>query len=76
MNCSVGLLLSKLIYGLPDESVCERWACDPYFQHFMGEEFFQHGFTHHVPDLAIGASGSAAIWTSCPPKVCGRRMGQ
>ena len=33
---------SKHIYGLSDEGVCERWVYDPYFQHFTGEEFFQH----------------------------------
>ena len=38
----IGLLLLKHIYGLSDEGVCERWVHDPYFQHFTGEEFFQH----------------------------------
>ena len=42
----IGLLLLKHIYGLSDESVCERWVYDPYFQHFTGEEFFQHEFPH------------------------------
>ena len=37
-------LLLKYIYGLSDEGVCERRAHDPYFQHFTGEEFFQHEF--------------------------------
>ncbi len=23
-----------------------RWVHDPYFQHFTGEEFFQHEFPH------------------------------
>jgi IS5 family transposase len=39
-------LLLKHIYGLSDEGVCERWVYDPYFQHFTGEEFFQHDFRH------------------------------
>ena len=43
---AVGLLLLKHIYGLSDEGVCERWVYDPYFQHFTGEEFFQHEFPH------------------------------
>src|SRR5271170_2080337 len=38
----VGLHLLKHIYGLSDEAVCERWVCDPYFQFFCGETFFQH----------------------------------
>src|SRR5262249_37177804 len=40
----IGLFLLKHIYGLSDEGVCERWVYDPYFQHFTGEEFFQHEF--------------------------------
>jgi IS5 family transposase len=48
----VGLLLLKHIYGLSDEDVCERWVCDPYFQYFTGEEFFQHAFPHERSDLS------------------------
>lgn len=40
----VGLHILKQIYNLSDESVCERWVCDPYFQYFCGEEYFQHDF--------------------------------
>jgi IS5 family transposase len=29
-------------YNLSDEALCERWVENPYFQHFCGEEFFQH----------------------------------
>jgi transposase, IS5 family len=47
----VGLLLLKYIYGLSDEGVCERWVYDPYFQHFTGEEFFQHVFPHERSGL-------------------------
>jgi IS5 family transposase len=32
--------------------VCERWVYDPYFQHFTGEEFFQHLFPHERSDLS------------------------
>ena len=42
----VGLLFLKHIYQLSDEGVCERWVHDPYFQHFTGEEFFQHELPH------------------------------
>jgi transposase, IS5 family len=48
----IGLLLLKHIYGLSDEGVCDRWVYDPYFQHFTGEEFFQHQFPHERSDLS------------------------
>ena len=48
----IGLLLLKHVYGLSDEGVCERWVYDPYFQHFTGEEFFQHEFPHERSDLS------------------------
>jgi transposase, IS5 family len=48
----IGLLLLKHICGLSDEGVCERWVCDPYFQYFTGEEFFQHVFPHERSDLS------------------------
>ena len=48
----IGLLLLKHIYTLSDEGVCERWVHDPYFQHFTGEEFFQHEFPHERSDLS------------------------
>src|SRR6202007_463556 len=48
----IGLLLLKHIYALSDEGVCERWVYDPYFQHFTGEEFFQHEFPHERSDLS------------------------
>ena len=49
---AIGLLLLKHIYRLSDEGVCERWVYDPYFQHFTGEEFFQHSFPHERSDLS------------------------
>ena len=45
-------MLLKHIYGLSDEAVCERWVYDPYFQHFTGQEFFQHEFPHERSDLS------------------------
>jgi IS5 family transposase len=48
----IGLLLLKHIYGLSDEGVCQRWVYDPYFQHFTGEQFFQHEFPHERSDLS------------------------
>jgi transposase, IS5 family len=37
-----GLAILKHTYDLSDESVCERWIENPYYQYFCGEEFFQH----------------------------------
>src|ERR1700675_1152274 len=48
----IGLLLLKHIYGLSDEGVCQRWVYDPYFQHFTGEQFFQHEFPHERSALS------------------------
>src|SRR5262249_1751554 len=48
----IRLFFLKHIYGLSDEGVCERWVYDPYFQHFTGEEFFQHEFPHERSDLS------------------------
>lgn len=48
----IGLLLLKHIFDLSDEGVCERWGCDPYFQHFTGEESFQHAFPHARSNLS------------------------
>lgn len=45
----IGLHLLKCTYNLSDENVCERWICDPYFQYFCGEKYFQHALSleHH-----------------------------
>src|SRR5213596_1022558 len=48
----IGLFLLKHMYGLSDEGVCERWVYDAYFQHFTGDEFFQHEFPHERSDLS------------------------
>lgn len=37
-----GLAILKHTYDLSDEVLCERWVENPYYQHFSGEEFFQH----------------------------------
>jgi len=41
MRLMVGLLYLKHAYNESDETVCERWARDVYFQFFCGEEYFQ-----------------------------------
>ena len=40
-----GLLILKHMHNLSDEALCARWLENPYFQHFCGEESFQH----HLP---------------------------
>ena len=75
----IGLLLLKHMFGLSDESVCERWVYDPYFQHFTGETFFQHSFPHERSDLSHWRKSSACLqapswatsWTCCWPRACG-----
>jgi transposase, IS5 family len=37
-----GLIILKFTHNLSDEVLCERWVENPYYQHFCGEEFFQH----------------------------------
>jgi transposase, IS5 family len=37
-----GLAILKHMHDLSDEVLCDRWIENPYFQHFCGEEFFQH----------------------------------
>ena len=40
----IGLHLLKYMHALSDESVCEQWVENPYFQYFCGEAYFQHQF--------------------------------
>jgi transposase, IS5 family len=37
-----GLAILKHMHDLSDETLCERWVENPYYQLFCGEEFFQH----------------------------------
>jgi IS5 family transposase len=47
----VGLLYLKHAYNESDESVCEGWAEDVYFQLFCGEEYFQPRLPCDATDL-------------------------
>ncbi len=49
----MGLLILKDIEGQSDESVCERWVENPYWQYFCGEEFFKHRFPVTPESLSI-----------------------
>jgi IS5 family transposase len=42
----LGMLVLKAMNNLSDEKLWERWPCDPYFQYFTGELFFQHRVPH------------------------------
>ncbi len=37
-----GLFILKHMHDLSDEVLCARWLENPYYQHFCGEESFQH----------------------------------
>ncbi len=40
----VGLHYLKHTYNLSDEEVVSQWLENPYWQHFCGNEYFEHGF--------------------------------
>lgn len=48
-----GLQMLKDLKGLSDEEVCAVWRENPYWQHFCGEEFFQHRLPVEPPSLSI-----------------------
>ena len=48
----IGMFILKHTYTLSDEQVRERWVQDPYFQHFTGEEFFQHHLRHECSGMS------------------------
>ncbi len=65
----VGLLYLKHAYNESDESVCERWAQDVYFQFFCGEEYFQPRLPCDPTNLvrfrqALGEAGVEELLTT------------
>jgi len=48
----LGMLILKATYNLSDEAVFQRWPCDPYFQYFTGELYFQHRVPHERSGLS------------------------
>lgn len=62
----VGLMILKDIEGQSDESLCQRWVENPYWQYFCGEEFFKHKFPVTPESLSyfrkrIGETGMECI---------------
>ena len=58
----VGLHYLKALYDESDETVVSKWVENPYWQHFCGEEVFQHEFPCHPTSLVkwrkqIGTAG-------------------
>jgi transposase, IS5 family len=58
----VGLHYLKALYDESDESVVAKWVENPYWQHFCGEQVFQHELPCHPTSLVnwrkqIGTSG-------------------
>lgn len=47
----VGLHYLKAMYDESDESVVAKWVENPYWQHFCGEQVFQHEFPCHPSSL-------------------------
>ena len=48
----LGMLILKAMNSLSDEALFDRWSCDPYFQHFTGEIYFQHRVPHERSGLS------------------------
>lgn len=58
----VGLHYLKSLYDESDESVVSKWVENPYWQHFCGEQVFQHKLPCHPTSLVkwrkqIGTDG-------------------
>ncbi|TDI82335.1 MAG: IS5 family transposase [Caldithrix sp.] len=48
----LGMLILKATYNLSDEALFDRWPCDPYFQFFTGELYFQYQVPHERSGLS------------------------
>ncbi len=73
-----GLLYLQHAYRLSDEAVVARWVENPYYQHFTGETFFQHGMPIDPSSLTcwrkrIGEEG--VEWLLTQTIDAGRRSG-
>lgn len=73
-----GLTYLQLMYDMSDEAMVERWVESPYWQHFTGEEYFQHDFPLHLTTLArwrrkIGEEGCE--WLLTQTLQAGKKLG-
>ncbi|KAF7956361.1 hypothetical protein AWV80_38350 [Cupriavidus sp. UYMU48A] len=71
----VGLLYLKHAFNESDESVCERWAENVYFQYFCGEKYFQPRLPCAPTNLvhfrqALGEAGAKNCWPRRSPLRC------
>ncbi|RWA51016.1 hypothetical protein AU476_26385 [Cupriavidus sp. UYMSc13B] len=71
----VSLLYLKHAFNESDDSVCERWAQDVYFQFFCGEEYFQPRLPCDPTSLvrfrqALGEAGVKNCWRRRLPPPC------
>lgn len=74
----VGLTYLQFMYEMSDEAVVERWVESPYWQHFCGEEYFQHDFPLHPTTLVkwrrkIGEEGCE--WLLTQTLQAGKKLG-
>ncbi|MFP5482086.1 MAG: transposase [Gammaproteobacteria bacterium] len=74
----VGLTYLQFMYDMSDEAVVERWVESPYWQHFTGEEYFQHDFPLHPTTLVkwrrkIGEEGCE--WLLTQTLQAGKKLG-
>ena len=57
-----GLLILKHMHNLSDEALCARWLENPYFQHFCGEESFQHRLPFDRSSLTRWRRRLGEVW--------------
>lgn len=48
----LGMLILKSVDNLSDDALFTRWSCDPYYQYFTGERYFQHPVPHERSGLS------------------------
>jgi hypothetical protein len=61
-----GLAILKHMHDLSDESLCDRWLENPYYQYFCGEEFFRHKLPFDRSSITRCVSGwEKNGWSRC-----------
>lgn len=61
-----GLFIIKHMHNLSDETLCDRWVENPYYQHFCGEHVFRHELAFDRSSMSrwrgrLGAEQIAAL---------------